>query len=123
MISIILHTLCFYYHFHLNVARHSALNRCSMYHAARGRTNVELREQFILPEGASQAMASFKSKMARDPASIPTIGPITKVRSATVTPYYPFYNLSLLLFFFFYVLYLCVSYLFCLNLLKITQSR
>uniref|UniRef100_A0A6G1S6P5 Microtubule-actin cross-linking factor 1 n=1 Tax=Aceria tosichella TaxID=561515 RepID=A0A6G1S6P5_9ACAR len=48
---------------------------------ARGRTNVELREQFILPEGASQAMATFKSKMSRDPGSVPALGPITKVRT------------------------------------------
>lgn len=47
--------------------------------AARGRTNVELREQFILPEGASQAMAAFRTKMAKDPATVAALGPITKV--------------------------------------------
>ena len=68
---------------------------------ARGRTNLELREQFILPEGASQGMTPFKTKAmspnssvssqpgtgqiavtplhARSP-SLPTAGPITKVR-------------------------------------------
>jgi len=30
--------------------------------AAKGRTNIELREQFILAEGVSQSMAHFKSK-------------------------------------------------------------
>ena len=29
---------------------------------AKGRTNYELREQFFLPEGASQSMAGFKSR-------------------------------------------------------------
>ncbi|XP_059350791.1 microtubule-actin cross-linking factor 1, isoforms 1/2/3/4/5-like isoform X3 [Daphnia carinata] len=71
----------------------------------RGRTNLELREQFILPEGASQGMTPFKTKAmspnssvssqpgtgqiavtplhARSP-SLPTAGPITKVRERTV---------------------------------------
>lgn len=47
-------------------------------YTAKGRTNVELREQFILPEGASQAMAAFKTRLAH--GSTPTLGPITKVR-------------------------------------------
>ncbi|EFX86426.1 hypothetical protein DAPPUDRAFT_313136 [Daphnia pulex] len=67
---------------------------------AKGRTNLELREQFILPEGASQGMTPFKPRAspnssvssqpgtgqmvvsplhARSP-SLPTAGPITKVR-------------------------------------------
>lgn len=52
---------------------------------AKGRTNVELREQFILPEGASQAMAAFKSRM-KDPGSMPTLGPITKVCFINLIP-------------------------------------
>lgn len=30
--------------------------------SAKGKTNYELREQFHLPEGASQSMAGFKSR-------------------------------------------------------------
>lgn len=36
-------------------------------YAAKGRTNVELREQFILAEGVSQSMTPFKAK--RSPSS------------------------------------------------------
>ncbi|XP_045033710.1 dystonin isoform X35 [Daphnia magna] len=71
---------------------------------SKGRTNLELREQFILPEGASQGMTPFKTRAspnssvssqpgtgqmvvsplhARSP-SLPTAGPITKVRERTV---------------------------------------
>ena len=58
--------------------------------AAKGRTNVELREQFTLASGVSQSMTPFKSKAPRE-ASSPTSsvsgdtrnggmqGPITKV--------------------------------------------
>jgi len=71
---------------------------------AKGRTNLELREQFILPEGVSQGMSPFKTKAAspnssfsgqpgtgqiavtplhaRSP-SLPTAGPITKIREKT----------------------------------------
>lgn len=55
---------------------------------AKGRTNVELREQFILPEGGAQSMTLFHSKrpsFQRSPDSpIPTTGPITKIREKTV---------------------------------------
>ena len=37
--------------------------------AAKGRTNVELREQFTLADGVSQSMGTFKSK---SPAKSPT---------------------------------------------------
>jgi hypothetical protein len=58
--------------------------------AAKGRTNVELREQFTLASGVSQSMTPFKSKAApvASPTSsisgegrngISTSGPITKV--------------------------------------------
>jgi hypothetical protein len=55
---------------------------------AKGRTNVELREQFTLASGVSQSMTPFKSKptakspsgsISGDSAQRPSIsGPITK---------------------------------------------
>ncbi|CAK9302541.1 unnamed protein product [Gordionus sp. m RMFG-2023] len=60
---------------------------------AKGRTNIELREPFILASGVSQAMASFKAKSPHSsplsPASFlsslgfNTPGPITKIREKT----------------------------------------
>ncbi|XP_065166740.1 dystonin isoform X8 [Atheta coriaria] len=55
---------------------------------AKGRTNIELREQFILADGVSQSMTAFKPKTsASSPASGSSAtslrtsqGPITKVR-------------------------------------------
>ena len=55
--------------------------------AAKGRTNVELREQFTLAPGVSQAMTSFKTKAPKEsPTSSVSgegrngmTGPITKV--------------------------------------------
>ncbi|XP_063905655.1 microtubule-actin cross-linking factor 1 isoform X22 [Zophobas morio] len=55
---------------------------------AKGRTNIELREQFILADGVSQTMTAFKPKTsASSPASGSSAsslrtpqGPITKVR-------------------------------------------
>lgn len=65
---------------------------------AKGRTNVELREQFILAQGVSQSMSPFVSKSpsgssgsssysgaswsTRSPSS--ATGPITKIREKTV---------------------------------------
>lgn len=58
------------------------------YHTAKGRTNLELREQFILADGVSQSMTPFKPKPSPNssvssqggtPYSIPSAGPITKV--------------------------------------------
>lgn len=60
---------------------------------AKGRTNVELREQFILAEGVSQSMTPFKSKPSPNSSvssqsgtaaqqrsqSLPNSGPIIKV--------------------------------------------
>ena len=61
---------------------------------AKGRTNVELREQFILAEGVSQSMTPFKSKPSPNSSvssqsgaappqsrsqSLPSAGPIIKV--------------------------------------------
>ncbi|XP_042210424.1 microtubule-actin cross-linking factor 1-like isoform X40 [Homarus americanus] len=65
--------------------------------SSKGRTNVELREQFILAEGVSQSMTPFKSKPSPNssvssqsgtPAqqrsqSLPNSGPIMKVRERT----------------------------------------
>ncbi|XP_026824495.1 microtubule-actin cross-linking factor 1 isoform X34 [Ooceraea biroi] len=53
---------------------------------AKGRTNIELREQFILADGVSQTMTAFRSKpsptstLQRTPISSTNAGPITKVR-------------------------------------------
>ena len=56
---------------------------------AKGRTNIELRERFILADGVSQSMASFgRSKRSRSPSESSTgstsarslTGPILKVR-------------------------------------------
>lgn len=58
--------------------------------SAKGRTNVELREQFVLASGVSQSMAGFKSKpqAAQAPSANSSVsgegrngvsGPITKV--------------------------------------------
>ncbi|XP_076320054.1 microtubule-actin cross-linking factor 1-like isoform X9 [Tachypleus tridentatus] len=60
---------------------------------AKGRTNVELREQFTLAEGVSQSMSPFRPKPSSNASqsshsgssfgrsgSIPSTGPITKVR-------------------------------------------
>lgn len=59
-----------------------------VYHnTAKGRTNIELREQFILAEGVSQSLAPFKPKPSPNSSvssqsgtnSMPSTGPITKV--------------------------------------------
>ncbi|XP_050545575.1 microtubule-actin cross-linking factor 1 isoform X5 [Daktulosphaira vitifoliae] len=49
---------------------------------SKGRTNIELREQFILADGVSQSMSAFKSKhnTQQQQRSGSTAGPITKVR-------------------------------------------
>ncbi|XP_076672194.1 dystonin-like protein short stop isoform X34 [Andrena cerasifolii] len=53
---------------------------------AKGRTNIELREQFILADGVSQTMTAFRSKpsptstLQRAQISSANAGPITKVR-------------------------------------------
>lgn len=53
--------------------------------AAKGRTNIELREQFILAEGVSQSMTAFKPKASPGAGSAgpqrtqSVAGPITKV--------------------------------------------
>lgn len=50
---------------------------------AKGRLNIELREQFILADGVSQSMAPFKPKPTPNSSvssqSGITTGPITKV--------------------------------------------
>ncbi|KAM9316059.1 dystonin [Gastrophryne carolinensis] len=40
-------------------------NRSSLHYPAKGRTNVELREKFMLPEGVSQSMTPFRPKGRR----------------------------------------------------------
>ncbi|CAG0912338.1 unnamed protein product [Notodromas monacha] len=67
---------------------------------AKGRTNVELREQFNLPDGSAQSMTPFKEKRGMSTSGLPftmsstpsqsgqrpsllTTGPITKVREKT----------------------------------------
>ena len=56
--------------------------------AAKGRTNIELREQFILADGVTQTMAAFKPRLSATSqssrAGSPSYmsgaqGPITKV--------------------------------------------
>ena len=62
--------------------------------AAKGRTNVELREQFTLASGVSQSMTPFKSKAPRESPTSSVSGdtrngsmqgPITKVGLAVFT--------------------------------------
>lgn len=54
---------------------------------AKGRTNIELREQFILAEGVSQSMSAFKPKTPSQQRSVSissgSAGPITKVMLQT----------------------------------------
>jgi len=52
---------------------------------AKGRTNIELREQFILADGVSQTMSAFKSKPSkRGDRSVSPEGVITKVRERSI---------------------------------------
>jgi len=66
---------------------------CSLDQPAKGRTNIELREQFILADGVSQSMTAFKAKPSPNSSNVSsqggsgqrgsfsgTAGPITKVR-------------------------------------------
>uniref|UniRef100_A0A8D8X8J7 Dystonin n=1 Tax=Cacopsylla melanoneura TaxID=428564 RepID=A0A8D8X8J7_9HEMI len=54
--------------------------------SSKGRTNIELREQFILAEGVSQTMSAFKPKSSPSPNQQRSLsvasnaGPITKAR-------------------------------------------
>ncbi|XP_050552465.1 dystonin isoform X47 [Spodoptera frugiperda] len=51
---------------------------------AKGRTNIELREQFILADGVSQSMAAFRPRTPRSNTNTPpSTGPIMKVRERT----------------------------------------
>ncbi|TDH03803.1 hypothetical protein EPR50_G00145770 [Perca flavescens] len=49
---------------------------------ARGRTNLELREKFILPEGASQGLAAFRTR-AEPPSPLLPPPPATPTASAS----------------------------------------
>ncbi|XP_067840170.1 microtubule-actin cross-linking factor 1 isoform X9 [Heptranchias perlo] len=50
---------------------------------AKGRTNVELREKFILPEGTSQSMAAFRPRGRRSRPSSRAASPNRSTSSAT----------------------------------------
>ncbi|XP_065222552.1 dystonin isoform X14 [Planococcus citri] len=56
---------------------------------AKGRTNIELREQFILADGVSQSMSAFKPKHStasekqKSVSLTSNTGPITKIRERT----------------------------------------
>ncbi|XP_075709202.1 microtubule-actin cross-linking factor 1-like isoform X13 [Rhinoderma darwinii] len=50
---------------------------------ARGRTNLELREKFILPEGVSQGMTPFRSRGRRSKPSSRTASPTRSSSSAS----------------------------------------
>ncbi|XP_078093960.1 microtubule-actin cross-linking factor 1 isoform X3 [Mustelus asterias] len=50
---------------------------------ARGRTNLELREKFILPEGASQGMAAFRMKGRKSKPSSRAASPTRSSSSAS----------------------------------------
>eukprot|EP00062_Callorhinchus_milii_P022483 gi/632980302/ref/XP_007906959.1/ PREDICTED: microtubule-actin cross-linking factor 1 isoform X3 [Callorhinchus milii] len=50
---------------------------------ARGRTNLELREKFILPEGASQGMAAFRTRGRRSKPSSRAASPTRSSSSAS----------------------------------------
>ncbi len=51
--------------------------------AARGRTNLELREKFILPEGAAQGLTAFRSRGRRSKPSSRTASPTRSSSSAS----------------------------------------
>lgn len=58
-------------------------------HAAKGRTNIELREQFILADGVSQSMAAFRPRTPRSNTNTPpSTGPITKVSNINASFFY-----------------------------------
>lgn len=66
------------------------LTACTQHTVAKGRTNIELREQFILADGVSQTMTAFRSKpsptstLQRTQISSTNAGPITKVRGSSL---------------------------------------
>uniref|UniRef100_A0A8B9CU86 Microtubule actin crosslinking factor 1 n=1 Tax=Anser brachyrhynchus TaxID=132585 RepID=A0A8B9CU86_9AVES len=62
------------------LSRHSPL-LCPL--PARGRTNLELREKFILPEGASQGMTPFRSRGRRSKPSSRAASPTRSSSSAS----------------------------------------
>uniref|UniRef100_A0A8C8BNW6 Microtubule actin crosslinking factor 1 n=1 Tax=Otus sunia TaxID=257818 RepID=A0A8C8BNW6_9STRI len=61
-----------------------SLRTCStIYSVSRGRTNLELREKFILPEGASQGMTPFRSRGRRSKPSSRAASPTRSSSSAS----------------------------------------
>lgn len=69
------------------VSRHkqtSSFVPCSLcFSSARGRTNLELREKFILPEGASQGLAAFRSRGRRSKPGSRNASPTRSSSSAS----------------------------------------
>jgi len=61
---------------------------CSHVWTAKGRTNVELREQFSLAEGVSQTMSGFKSKMLVRQSS-PSSGPAAAAADSSTCTHSP----------------------------------
>lgn len=70
--------------------------KCTHTHSAKGRTNIELREQFILADGVSQSMAVFTPRRSvpnaaqngnsNTPPYMSSQGPIIKVNSYEYEP-------------------------------------
>ncbi|CAB1321065.1 unnamed protein product, partial [Coregonus sp. 'balchen'] len=54
--------------------------QCTDSESTRGRTNLELREKFILPEGASQGLAAFRSRGRRSKPGSRTASPTLKLQ-------------------------------------------
>lgn len=63
---------------------------CLQHTLAKGRTNIELREQFILADGVSQTMTAFRSKPSPTStlqrSQLSSTGPITKVTFLSSLP-------------------------------------
>ncbi|XP_077965714.1 microtubule-actin cross-linking factor 1-like isoform X2 [Styela clava] len=53
---------------------------------AKGRTNSELREKFILPAGSSQQMTAFRTKRGGTPRSLQSSRPTSRGSSRTASP-------------------------------------
>ncbi len=88
------------YHFWSTILELDYYLACGLFPLpAKGRTNIELREQFILAQGVSQSMTGFRSKVVQSPtnsqgsggsswsgqSSSTASGPIMKVRICHVT--------------------------------------
>ncbi|XP_046874566.1 microtubule-actin cross-linking factor 1 isoform X2 [Hypomesus transpacificus] len=67
----------------LKILRSDSSSSISSRILARGRTNLELREKFILPEGASQGLAAFRSRGRRSKPGSRTASPTRSSSSAS----------------------------------------